>query len=363
MRILLLGEFSSLHKYLKDGLLELGNMDVILAANGDGWKKIGGNDTLLYKNGSIYGNSKIKKLYNSLIDPYKIAKNFSDYDVVQFINTKIYPAPINENLLCKIANNNKCISLVSAGSDYRLYQAYKERRFDYFPYDYDKNCLERFNKNRIKGRLNIHNDKKIESIADVIIPCMYEYSVGYTTKKKYSTIPLPINIKEISYRENIVNGKIVFFHGVTRELEKGTPFIKQALDRLRRKYPNDVEVIIDGHLPYKEYINIMRSANVVIDQCCCYSYGMNACIAMAQGKVVMAGNRMETINGLNVSSSPVIHIEPDVEQIYEQLQYLVSKKNQISQMGYDSRRYVENVHDNIKIAERYIEAWKSTGKI
>lgn len=363
MRVLLIGEFSSLHKFLKEGLLELGNIDVFLAANGDGWKKIGGNDSLLYNNRYAYEYKNFKRLYTMLVEPYKIAKQFVDYDVVQFINTSVYSISINENLVSKIAKKNKCVSLVAAGDDYKLYQAYKNNRFDYAPFDYDQSCLNRFNHKTFKGKLNIHNDKKIEKISDVIIPCMYEYSIGYSSEKKYSIIPLPINVRNIEYHENIVKNKMVFFHGVIREKAKGTPFIRTALERLEKNYSNDVEVVIDGHLPYQEYVDVMKRANVVIDQCCCYSYGINACIAMAQGKVVMAGNRKETREGLGVSYSPIIHIEPDVDQIYKQLVYLVEHKEHMAQMGYDSRKYVEDVHDNIKIARNYVEAWKSTGKL
>ena len=39
MKILLLGEYSSLHRYLKEGLFEIGYKDVTLASNGDGWKE------------------------------------------------------------------------------------------------------------------------------------------------------------------------------------------------------------------------------------------------------------------------------------------------------------------------------------
>ena len=51
VKVLLLGEFSSLHRYLKDGLMMLGNVDVKLFANGDSWKKIGGSDAPLFEFG------------------------------------------------------------------------------------------------------------------------------------------------------------------------------------------------------------------------------------------------------------------------------------------------------------------------
>lgn len=359
MKILLLGEFSSLHKFLKEGLLELGGIDVKLMANGDGWKKIGGNDGLLFRE----VGSKRNKPYRCWIEPYRIAKEFVGYDVVQFINTQLYSRVINENLMCRIANNNHCVSLVAAGEDFRLYEAYKQNKFDYFMYDYEMDKVRSYERNSLRGVINIHNDKRIEQISDIIIPCMYEYMVGYEKKKKNPVIPLPINVRNIEYRENKVKDKIVFFHGVIREASKGTPFIRAALERLEEKYPNDIEVIIDGHLPYEQYVKVMEKANVVLDQCCCYSYGISACVAMAQGKVVMAGNREETRNALGVDSCPIVHIKPDVNQIYQQLEYLMEHRNDLKQMGDHSRRYVEEVHDHVKIAQKYVDAWRSTGKI
>lgn len=50
MKVLLLGEFSGLYRYLKQGLLELG-IDTTLAANGDLWKNIGGADFPLFHTG------------------------------------------------------------------------------------------------------------------------------------------------------------------------------------------------------------------------------------------------------------------------------------------------------------------------
>ena len=39
MKILLLGEYSGIHKNLKEGLVELGH-DCVVASAGDNWKKI-----------------------------------------------------------------------------------------------------------------------------------------------------------------------------------------------------------------------------------------------------------------------------------------------------------------------------------
>ena len=107
----------------------------------------------------------------------------------------------------------------------------------------------------------------------------------------------------------------------------------------------------------------MNRANVVVDQCCSHGYGINACIAMAQGKVVMAGSREHTLSAFGIESSPILHVEPSVDQIFSQLEYILENRRNIAQWGIDSRRYVEEMHHYVKVAARYVDAWKATGKI
>lgn len=359
MKVLLLGEFSSLHRYLKEGLQELGGIDVKLFANGDSWKKIGGADGSLF---NYYGGipGRIKTYGEAL----RNARSFEGYDVVQLINPQIYPHIVNDRITKMLASSNKCFSLVAAGDDLALVTAYREGKLDYYMMDYDKTPLELYDCESFKGRKKIAVEKKIVSRADVIIPSLYEYTLGYEGNDRLSgVIPFPINTDSISYSDNKVGDKVVFFHGLNKELAKGTPFIRAALERLQEKYPHDVEVIIDGKMPFDKYVEVMNRANVVVDQCCSHGYGINACIAMAQGKVVMAGSREHTLSAFGIESSPILHVEPSVDQIFSQLEYILENRRNIAQWGIDSRRYVEEMHHYVKVAARYVDAWKATGKI
>lgn len=351
MKVLLMGEFSSLHKYLKEGLLELG-VDVTLVANGDGWKDIKGADGRLFEQ----GNNTIDRLLNMFLGSFIKAKEYRDYDVVQIIKPWLYPKRINTKILQMVKKNNRCFSLVAAGEDYALLKSYLDGKFDYYLYDYDLDARDKYRDCRA-----VATENKIVEMSDIIIPSLYEYSIGYENNNVSEVIPFPINVSEIMYKENKVSGKIVFFHGLNREKAKGTPLIREALERLQREYPDEVEVIIDGHLPFDKYTRIMSKANVVIDQCCTYGYGINACIAMAQGKVVMAPCRNELLHSFGIENSPIIHLMPDSDYIYNQLVRIVENKTDIPLIGDMSRKYVESVHNHIKVAERYVATWKSTG--
>lgn len=360
MKILLLGEFSSLHKYLKEGLLELGDNNVKLYANGDGWKKIGGSDGDLFAT----NNSGFQRVYQFYCEPFSKSKSFRDYDVVQLIGPQVYSPVVNTPLINRIKKENGCLSLVAAGEDYALSQAYNEGKFEYYVFDSNKESLSNYTSDTMRSKMIVKTEKKVAALADTIIPSLYEYSVGYQNYDKlHGVIPFPVNLNGIQYRDNVPKEKLVFFHGLNREASKGTTYIRGALERLQAKYPNDVEVVIDGKMPFDKYTQVMSRANVVIDQCLSYGYGINACIAMAQGKVVMSGSRPETLQAFGVEQSPIVPIQPDVDQIYKQMEYLLDNKREIAEKGTQSRIYVETMHDHVCVAQRYVDAWKSTGKV
>ena len=218
MKVLLLGEFSSLHRYLKEGLQELGEIDVKLFANGDSWKQIGGADGNLFDSrGGAIGRIKTCE------DALKKARSFKDYDVVQMINPQTCPQFVNSKICKALSSKNKCFSLVAAGDDLALVTAYKEGKLDYYMMDHEKAPLRYYDDSTFRGKAKIKAEKKIVSCADVIIPSLYEYTLGYEGNDRLSkVIPFPINTDNIRYQENTVKQKVVFFHGLNRELAKGT---------------------------------------------------------------------------------------------------------------------------------------------
>ena len=355
MKILLLGEYSSLHRYLKEGLCAHGH-EVHLIADGDGWKKIGGMDeTFPQRNGNSLGE-KIRwlKKYTEFID------SLGEYDVIQLMSTTIINRLVFFRCIRKLRSKCKCLSLVSAGGSHALSQKYREGFFDWYVYDYDKYPLKNFDYWSVNGMINNINGWIAESLVDVIIPSLYEYQIPFANSSKcWNVIPFPINVDDIKYQPNVVTNKIMIYHGLNREKAKGTPIIRKAMEKLKKHYSSEVEILIKGRMPFDEYLNVMSKTNILIDQCCGYGYGINACIGMAQGKVVMTPIREETLSAFGLSSSPIVNVKPDADYIYNQLEKLICDKESFSKRGLESRKYVENLHDYKKNALKYVEAWKA----
>lgn len=348
MKILLLGEYSGLHKNLALGLRELGH-DVQVMSEGDGWKNITSDIQLPSLSGLSYWN-KLKAIfiYN------KIFFTLPKYDVVHIINPRVFYTPYKIFTLFYLFFKHRKVFLSGAGEDTYYYKYGYNKLFRYWFYS-DLDVLPSYKGIRKVWFNSIQQyiEKRIISF----IPSGCEYKLAwekYSKVKIADFIPMALHIDEKPLIGK-TNNKIVFFHGLNRDDVKGTKFITKALKQLEQEYPKEVEVIIEGGLPLDEYLKVLNKADVVLDQCKSYGYGMNALYAMSLGKVVMSGAEPECIANMPVDTVPVINIKPDVAQIYDQLVKIVNKKAQLVTLKNDSFDYVNKYHNPIAVAQAYVK--------
>lgn len=355
MKILLLGEFSALHKNLKEGLQVLGH-EVVVASGGDAWKKI---PTDLNWSSQFKG---VLGYFEKAARLSKIVPSLEGYDIVQLMSPVIFPRyfGLNEWLIKNLIRKNGKIFLVGAGSAdaNSIIADFLQNKYIY-PQFYEE-TVKRFGtlwSQTADGRR--YNSFLLGEI-DGYIPISYLYAEGYRNicyEKLCPTIPIPMNIKEIKYQDTKVGEKLIFFHGLNKDGIKGTPLIRQAMENIRNKYPNDVEIIIDGRMPLDKYLQLLRKVNIVVDQTYSLSYGVSAIYSMAMGKVVVGGGNIECLHEFDIESCPVQPIEPCVGDIEKVLEGILERKKDLPELSYRSRQYVEEVHDYERIAEKYIQTW------
>lgn len=356
MKILLLGEFSGLHKNLKEGLCAIGHRPDFIGYR-DGKKRIDVDISLEPRFTGTLGKIEKRARLLSLMPKLK------DYDVVQIINPlHFYMGYFPSSWFYRnIFTRNKSVYILGAGSDSYFWQEGRAR-LRYGPFEdtleYD---MQAFTARFESKRFRVFNERIVRRCTG-IIPVMYEYEASYRDlRHRLETIPIPINIDKIHYHPNIPRGRIVILHGLTRYGFKGTRHVEKAFDILRAKYPNDLELIIAGNMPLKDYLNIMRRANLVIDQLNSYSLGVNGIYALAMGKVVIGGAEPESLESLGVSSSPAINVRPSSADLVRVVESIIAQKKRIPEMGWESRRFAEQIHSHKVIARRYLKVW--TGQL
>lgn len=366
MRILLLGEYSNVHWTLAKALRQLGH-EVCVVSDGDTWKAYSTDILLVRKPGRLQRYVYVCKLL-------RLLARFRGYDVVQFINPINFVSLKAESCMRiydYLRRHNKRVFLGAFGDDYYyVYDSVVRRTLRYC--DYYTPTREVVNDWNVKHRKEwLYTFKKevcvhMARTCDGIITCLYEYDVAYRPyfPDKTSFIPLPIELSKQVEKEdccsNIVEGKIRFFIGIptVRSELKGTDIMLRALERIVKDYPDRAEMVKAESVPFAEYVEMMKDCDVLLDQIYSYTPAMNALQAMSQGLVAVSGGEEENYEILGEKElRPIINVQPEEEDIYNQLEQLVLHPERISQLKRDSIEYVRRHHDSIKVAQRYLDAW------
>ncbi|WP_298392514.1 glycosyltransferase [Flavobacterium sp.] len=378
MRILLVGEFSRLHNSLKEGLLKLGHQ-VVLVSNGDGFKNYPSD----YSNRAFWCESKIGNIPRQLIYRltqfdiskiergirfYFLLKKLKGYDCVQLINE----APIQTTaklelyLLKKLFTQNQNFFLLCSGVDHYTLNHMLEKKERYSimnPYfEGTKEIKEQYKwmfDFNSKTHLKIH--QFLAKNVTGIIASDLDYVNPLKNHPKFlGMIPNPIIISNHNFIENPIQGKIVIFLGINlgNSYSKGIPFFEKALELIKQKYVDKVEVIVTRNIPYQDYIKLFNKAHIVLDQIYAYDQGYNALEAMAKGKVVFTGAEKEFEDYYQLSKKVAVNALPDVDYLVTELSFLIENPNEIDAIGNRAKAFIKKKHDYIKVAEKYLNVWE-----
>jgi glycosyltransferase involved in cell wall biosynthesis len=358
MKILLLGEHSGVHAELKRGLIELGH-EVLLVSNGGSWRDIEADINLI--NGGKSFINKVERRFR----PILLIPKLSNFDVVHLIHPNIFNPflGMDKIVMRAVLRRNRKVFMSLSGCNLAFY------KFENSSSGFPMLCAS-CKKYDLKSEVCMYQttreakwENKVISKVAGVIPWAYEYGEAFkqfnNIPKLMETMPLPLSVKTIPHNSNRPGKKVVFFHGLIREGFKGTDLIVNAMENMKKKYPNDIDIIVNGRLTLKEYQELLNGVNVVIDQLYTFSYGMNALYSMAQCKIVLAGIDHKIMESMGFIGCPIINIKPEVKSIETAMADVMENKENIEELGARSRQFVEKYHDSKIVAEKFINLWAS----
>lgn len=375
MKILLVGEFSRLHNSLKEGLKTLGHQ-VVIIGHDDGFKKFP-VDFLIEKKWDEGVLKKIKlALYKTTgfdLTSYftyrqflKYKKECSGFDVVQLINENSFYCtyPFEKKIISALIKNNQKLYLLSCGYDYlNVKYCFENQEFKsviplYLHHKIDQKSFWNVLKFRTKSFKKLH-DFIYQNCRGIIASDLDYHIPLYGNPKYLGLIPNPVNTSKIEFFPLKIEDKIIIFHGINElnYIKKGNNIFEEALNTVRLKYQDKVEIITAKSVPYQEYINLYNKAHIVLDMVYAYDQGYNALEAMAKGKVVFTGAEKEFENHYNLTEKAAINAIPNVDYLVEQLSFLIENPAEIIAIGKSARAFVEKEHNYIKIAQQYAKVW------
>ena len=378
MRILLIGEYSRLHNSLKEGLITLGH-DVVIVGNGDGFK----NYPVDIKIDHSFHPKLLKKFkvafykltsinlghWEIYFKAVLISKKLKGFDVVQLINEsplKIAPK-LEIKFLKHILKHNKKLFLLSCGIDYQCVKYMLEGPLEYnlmSPYKNDNSLAKQyqFQLQYLNHEYKALHDFLYEKCHGVIATDM-DYHLPLIGNKSYlGLIPNPINTDTIAYIPLNKTNKIKIFHGINKDMsfKKGNTYFSEALEQIKLKYDDKVEIITTYSLPYKDYIKFYNDCDVLLDQVYSYDQGYNALEAMAKGKVVFTGGEQQWLDYYNIEEDTVIiNAKPDVDYLVKKISWLIEHPENISIISKNARQFIEEHHHYLTCTQTYLKTWNT----
>ena len=139
-------------------------------------------------------------------------------------------------------------------------------------------------------------------------------------------------------------------HAPSKQRIKGTIYIEQAIEKLKRKGLLFEYIRVEG-LNNNEAMQLYSTADIIVDQLLIGSYGIFACEGMALGKPVVCYIQ-DSLTDTYPNGFPIVNANPDtIEEVLEELILSPEKRYNI---GLKSRDYVERIHDIKVVAKRLI---------
>jgi glycosyltransferase involved in cell wall biosynthesis len=167
-------------------------------------------------------------------------------------------------------------------------------------------------------------------------------------------VPPGLDLRDYEPVPPVERERPLVVHAPSDPEKKGTRHVVAACERL----PVDLDVV--HGVPHDEAVERFKRADIVVDQMHYLWHGVFAIECMAYGKPVVthldaeAVERTEKAFGRKV---PIVSAGP--EDLEERLRPLVESFELRKRLGEEGRAYVEQVHDIDKVADRFIEIYRS----
>ncbi len=368
LRILLLGDASNFHRTLAIGLRRLGH-DVTVASDGTGWMDTARDiDLRRPLPGKAGGAALWLKLQMGL------KRRFSGHDIVSvctpgFLNLR--PHRI-KSIFEYVRTHNGAVFSTALGTDSNYVEEclspdseieYNEFMIHGAPAPMltaDPEAAARW----LAPELKEYCDYFYARI-DGAVSCLWEYDVALRRvlppwKHAYGGIPIDTrSIQPVELPDRIDKVRLFLGRHAGRLLEKGTDLLEAAAKEVVGRHPDKAELVIVENRPYDEYLGLLRSSHVVLDQLYSYTPATNALLAMAMGLNTVSGGDEKYYRFIGEEKMrPVIHVEPDYDSAVNALERTVLSPHLIRARGLEGRRFVEKHNDTGTVAMRNIEFWK-----
>lgn len=367
MKILLMGDASNCHRALATGLRRLGH-EVTVVSDGTGWMNTQRDIDIKRGWRNKFGGLALWLRMN-----LSIMKDLKDYDVVSITNPVWLSLRPHRNryFFDLLKDNNRSIFLTALGTDTAYVNAcldpespLKYSEFRLFghraPYDIEHPDTAIA---WTTGELKEHCEYTYREI-DGAVSVLYEYDVAMRRvlpdyKVAYGGIPIELDtLERVAVPRQVDCVNLFLGRHAHRIKVKGTDLLEKAALRVVARHPGRCRLTLVENRPYDEYLRLLKSAHLVMDQVYSYTPATNALLAMGYGLNTLSGAEPEFYDFIGEKDNrPIINAVPDEDALTAAIEDFVMHPGLIAWRGEQSRRFVEKHNDCVTVAQRFVDFW------
>lgn len=172
----------------------------------------------------------------------------------------------------------------------------------------------------------------------------------------------PTKISSIPERYKIHKkpDEILIYHSFGNSKErtdvKGSKYIENTIKNLKTD-GHKINYIFVDNIPSTDMKYIQTQADIVIDQLCAGWYGTTAVECMSLEKPVISYIREDILNICPNKNIPIINASP--RSLEKVIRELIDNKDNLSEIGKESRKYAETYHDRKAVAKELLKYYRN----
>ena len=148
--------------------------------------------------------------------------------------------------------------------------------------------------------------------------------------------------------------RIIIGHAPTNRFYKGTKYFLEAMEQLKKEYPN-VECLLIENKPHKEAMQLLQTCDIVVD-----SVDVLGWYGVLTNEVQQMGIPCCTwikpgLEPYLEEPSGIVNVTKD--NLTQRLEELILDENLRRDLGRSGEKYVEKVHNNRKICEKILTVY------
>lgn len=370
-KILLLGDYSNCQRTLATGLRRLG-CDVTVASNGSSsWQQCERDIDLQRRPGRLGGLEFYLRLSTTM------RRHLRGYDIVSIHDPNFVSlrTSLLRKLFDRLRADNGAVFLNAMSTDLPFLDMLEEagsplRYSEWFVNGQPSRLLDSEAGQREWSAWHTPEmydyQRHVYDNIDGAVAVLYEYYHGIrhalpAEKVAYAGIPIDLErFAPVSLPEHIDRVRLFLGRDRSRMLLKGSDLLEEAAKAVVDRHPDKAELVIVENRPFDEFVSLLKSAHVVLDQIYSYTPATTALMAMAYGLNVVSGAESDYYDFIGEHDNrPIINAPTSLKELTDVIERIVINPHEIAGRGRRSRQFVEKHNDCVTVARRYLDFWDS----